>query len=1559
MKTNIKYILILLLSFFSRVNAQCDGSYGSIVISEVYFDTQYSEDLGGKYHSFGEYIELFNSSDTAIDLNGWKIMDNHTEFQFTNSIYNQDLIIAPGGYKIVTNNGFYGYGAPSHTNSGLQYLGGAQSAIGGKQKFIELFPEAVGRESDIILQNTMVLFNKTDKISLYNMYGKLISEVSYLNAPTTFVGSKPGTPLEYMNIQGYTVIINPVIDNLGIKFLTPFNYPIGYRPLLDALGNIVFDNSGPVPIPFLVQNLNLKKSIYLTTNNNGFYSNHSALDYQVAVGTPFSIPTSVPLKPVDPLMIMPIGVTTSSNYTENFSYNLQTGAVNGQSKIYFDDLGKPNVSLSKDFVSQKIWGTEKTYDSFGRKSKESFPAISCFNFEKVNFLSSPATKTALLDTYYGNFNTLEPYQATAQQTYTEINYDKLNPGNVINALGGNKVEVSPGVFEWKSGYSYTVPAAQEMYYLFGYNYFNGGIISGTPSKEELIPKYYKTVSVDANGVENVSFSDGEGKLLASARSGTTTPATITPYPVYSLIGTQGFVDIHIPVGITTPATIFGFASTTDYKIFDLKTGLLTTSPLTGGNGYRIVANTPPTTDPKMYVTNATPGVLSYDPGAKGVSYNVNYYDYAINVYDKVGRLTKTIQPNGFRAIYPSSPATFTLIAAPAYLASPNFATSYTYNSLGQVTQVVNPDEGTSKFCYRKDGQIRYSQSAVQGLTKLSYTNYDSYGRPIESGVLTGASGFWTTAAASTDLVALVAGIASEQTFTVYDSAEIPTLPIPTPDLSLNGVLTSAGIPSASYIQKNLAGNVAVTYTIPSTTITAKTWYSYDIYGRLEWLVQYNEGIGAKTISYAYDANGNVSTVTYQNDIEPEFFTHQYFYDANNVIKQVRTGADYFAKPLQQVAYSYYLTGELKRTYLTKVAQGIDYVYTLGGMLKSINHPSLEKAKDPGADANDAFGTTIDYYSGDYLRASTNIATAPNISGSNQDYNGNIKAITWANKTLDVVNQSLPVTATNLATKKSYLYNYNRDNWLSEATFGSIANTGNPTMAITPATSYREGALTYDSNGNIKTLQRTNAAGATEDNLTYNYTYAGKNQLNFVGDVIADGSHTTDIDGQVTTNYVYDANGQLILNKKETTHYVYNTFGLVTEIRTGNLVFASATTKVKFYYNERGQRVKKESYTTGLQSTTFYILDLSGNVMSTYYKLASSPTITQTEISIYGISRIGVYMKVPSPGINYTNYEITDHLGNVRVVLQKPDNTATSTVNSYADYYPFGEQLPNRKSFGGYRYAFQGQELDQETGMEAFKLRLWDGRIGRWLSPDPYGQYASPYLGMGNNPVTGIDQDGGFWQELKNFVFGPGWISNKGLKALKAEGITEFTSRFSKTPTDPKGNHTVAYTKDGEVVFRKFKNVNDLRFEDSIGFKVSVGIQAGFNLSKSYELNVKLFSVDVMEWSAYSGWNNYGDSNVSSMDFLSVSGALDGANVEIGFNMKGPKNQGLAFQDFSGHGQVGYTSLLQAGVDFGSDDPAKNGFYTQHGVSAGGGAIIQVEFFCKSKLYHGLPTEKKK
>ena len=69
----------------------------------------------------------------------------------------------------------------------------------------------------------------------------------------------------------------------------------------------------------------------------------------------------------------------------------------------------------------------------------------------------------------------------------------------------------------------------------------------------------------------------------------------------------------------------------------------------------------------------------------------------------------------------------------------------------------------------------------------------------------------------------------------------------------------------------------------------------------------------------------------------------------------------------------------------------------------------------------------------------------------------------------------------------------------------------------------------------------------------------------------------------------------------------------------------------------------------------------------------------------------------------------------------------------------------------YRFKYQGDfaEKDEETGWHHFELRQFDSKIGRWLSVDPARQFASPYVGVGNNPINGVDPDGAFWDPDKN------------------------------------------------------------------------------------------------------------------------------------------------------------------------------------------------------------------
>ena len=1137
----------------------------------------------------------------------------------------------------------------------------------------------------------MVLFNNEDKVSLHAPNGKLVDQVVYRQDPVNnlHVG---------YDDDGW-VEIGPFLsnDDGGV-----FKGPLGGIPARNPDGSYILDGSGNRTYTGIDDNL--RKAIYRSTVE-GYYAGGTTT-FAIATASPGKSPqVAVPLMPLDPNMTLTTFVNPNNdNNTESIAYDIKDGSVIAQSKTYFDDLGKPKVSVSKDFQTNLTWGSETVYDDFGRQWKQSFSVPTCMNFDNVKYLSDAGYKSQFVDKYYSDNNTYETHQATAQQTYSEINYDNsLNPGNTINVVGGNKIGN-----EWKTGYSYTVPAAQEMYYVYGYNYYDGAINNG---KEEVITKFFKSVSVDANGVENVTFTDGEGKALAIARSGGP-----TSYPVYSLIGTQGYVDVHIPAG-APDGVLLGSNITTDYKVFDLKTGLQiipTPTTLVSGKGYRVEATTIPTVDPKVYI-GQTPsgGSITYDSGAKGVSYNVNYYEYAVSVYNKTGQLIKSIQPNGyeFNAVIKDVP-THMQTGATAFIST------FTYNDQGKIKEAKSPDEGISKFVYRNNGQIRYSQNELQADNKVSYTNYDELARPVESGVITAATGVWAQASANPDGI-LVSGTTSEQTGTIYDYPEnnVTSIVIPS-NLTLANVLTAEGIASANYAQENLEGSVVCSFGKTGSTINVISWFSYDVYGRVIWLVQYTEGLGAKTIHYEYDYKGNPSKVIYQKDKASELFIHRYSYNLNNALVKVETSTDNTTF-ITHADYKYYVTGELKRTNIGQGVQGLDYVYTLGGQLKSVNHPSLEQSKDPGHDANDIFGVILDYHDGDYQRSNTSIASSPTITGANQDFNGNIKAMRWANKD-DITG--------GVANQKAYMYNYNRNGWLTDATFGSTDNTG----AITPSGMFKEGSLSYDANGNIKSLQRTDNSSQPTDVLNYSYV-AGKNRLNNVNDTgVVTPSNNLDLEGN--TAYAYNAIGQLEKNTTEGLEYFYNTQGLITEVKKG------INTAVKFYYNERGQRVKKESYNASgvLLYTDYYALDFGGNVMAIYNK-PSGGSVVEKELPIYGLSRLGMFVK--DQGGNYMNYEIADHLGNVRAVAQKKVN---GTFYLYADYYPFGEKLPGRDvgMTSDYRYAYQGQEYDKDTNMEAFQLRLWDGRIGRWLNPDPKGEFFSPYLGMGNNPVGKIDPDGG-------------------------------------------------------------------------------------------------------------------------------------------------------------------------------------------------------------------------
>ncbi len=140
---------------------------------------------------------------------------------------------------------------------------------------------------------------------------------------------------------------------------------------------------------------------------------------------------------------------------------------------------------------------------------------------------------------------------------------------------------------------------------------------------------------------------------------------------------------------------------------------------------------------------------------------------------------------------------------------------------------------------------------------------------------------------------------------------------------------------------------------------------------------------------------------------------------------------------------------------------------------------------------------------------------------------------------------------------------------------------------------------------------------------------------------------------------------------------------------------------------------------------------------------------------------------PQRGSGYTNNNLLKFGNDIQVsqtgylyiwVSNESENTEVwfddlnvihqkTLVAETTDYGVWGDVMREQKWEDldtKYRYGYQGKysEKDDETGWSHFELREYDDITGRWFQTDPEAQYYSPYIGMGNDPVNGIDEDGG-------------------------------------------------------------------------------------------------------------------------------------------------------------------------------------------------------------------------
>jgi RHS repeat-associated protein len=396
-------------------------------------------------------------------------------------------------------------------------------------------------------------------------------------------------------------------------------------------------------------------------------------------------------------------------------------------------------------------------------------------------------------------------------------------------------------------------------------------------------------------------------------------------------------------------------------------------------------------------------------------------------------------------------------------------------------------------------------------------------------------------------------------------------------------------------------------------------------------------------------------------------------------------------------------GMLKTKYLhstsvtTPFMQKIDYKYNIRGWLTGINDPGLASGE------GDRFGMKLGY---NLLPDGT--------SGTGVCYNGNISGMKWGTPNY----QNL-----------QYNFTYDGANRLTQALF-----TGAGFSTYSFKTLYN-----YSKNGSIVLLRRYgNTSYPWIDNITYGYEGAGSCRLKYSNDSQGDVAGVEDFSGTLTGDsacYSYDPNGNLTLDDYKGLSITYNDNNLPQELDFGN------NNSINYFYDATGEKMLR------------VVSDSLSNTNLTYY---FGPFVHEGEQG--GTSSLKYIMTPEGRIINKGSdgspiwsweYNLTDHLGNVRVVIAPLGTAGFSNVLQQTHYYPYGMQMSQISTSSGTDndYLFGGKQLQDDFGLNWYSFwgrGNYDPALCIWRSPDPMAYLHpnyTPYNYCFNNPMRFIDPMG--------------------------------------------------------------------------------------------------------------------------------------------------------------------------------------------------------------------------
>ncbi|WEA00540.1 DUF6443 domain-containing protein [Mucilaginibacter sp. SJ] len=417
-------------------------------------------------------------------------------------------------------------------------------------------------------------------------------------------------------------------------------------------------------------------------------------------------------------------------------------------------------------------------------------------------------------------------------------------------------------------------------------------------------------------------------------------------------------------------------------------------------------------------------------------------------------------------------------------------------------------------------------------------------------------------------------------------------------------------------------------------------------------------------------------------------------------------------------------------------------------------------------------------------------------------------------------------------------------------------------------------LSYDLMGNINALTRTGPNPAT---LVYAYYNSNaSNQL-----------QTVTNSGAAFRSYAYDANGNATSDGGSKT-IAYNLFNLPQTVTQGGTTLAS------YVYDYTGQK-------------------LSNTESNDRWDYINGIVYNGTTIANEAISYIQTEEGRAVPNGNswsYT-YNLSDHLGNVRLSFDKDPSAGTARRVQEDEYHPFGLRNSVYNYSNNNRYLYNGKEIQTDlTDQYDYGARFYDPVIGRFTTVDPLAEQArrfSPYSYGGLNPIRFVDVDGMFFDDY--LIRQDGTIHKK-----TTDDKTD--SFYLETSSKEEGNNVIrSYAK----VATLDKNENGLDQLQDITYD-------GKDPSTSFSISVK----DGNEEKAYMRGDAVAaligaasDANVSNLTVVQFSLA-DGSSPDPSVSHKQGKNGDLRYVNTNEDGAA--TMVGAKNLDLEKQTDLNNGLY---------------------------------